>query len=48
MRKNNARIRQTAAHIPGIFGLLSEPPRHVLHHKGDFAPAIGIRFLLRR
>src|SRR5438128_1370137 len=36
MRKTALRIRQTAAHIPGIFGLLSEQPRRILHYKGIY------------
>jgi len=32
--KTEPRIRQTAAHIPGIFGLLSEQARLILHYKG--------------
>jgi len=44
--KTAPRIRQTPAHIPGIFGLLSEQPRRILHYK-DFSPGIdGFQTLL--
>ena len=34
--KTAPRIRQTAAHVPGIFALLSEQPRRILHYKGIY------------